>query len=113
MNIARNAALAFVLSCFAVVAPSVSLAQGAPTAQKPSIISTDANFQTNQITIAGSNFGTPEPCVTLDGHASPKDFSTELLRNLDRVVRCGNLTSQVAHHQPHQVSARFYIEGRL
>jgi hypothetical protein len=70
MNIARNAALAFVLSCFAVIAPSVSLAQGAPTAQKPSIISTDDNFQTNQITIAGSNFGTPEPYVTLDGHAA-------------------------------------------
>jgi hypothetical protein len=71
MNTAKNAALslALVLSCFAVFTSSVSLAQAAPAAQKPAIVGTDANFQTNQITIAGSNFGTAKPSVTLDGHA--------------------------------------------
>ena len=72
MNTAKNAALllALVLSCFAVLTSSVSLAQGPPAAQKPLIVSTDANFQTNQITVTGSNFGTPEPYLTLDGHAA-------------------------------------------
>ena len=71
MNTAQKAALSLVLvlACFALVTSSVSLAQGAPAAQRPTIVSTDANFQTNQITIAGSNFGTPKPSVTLDGHA--------------------------------------------
>jgi hypothetical protein len=70
MNIAKNAALWLVLTllCF-VVAPSMSLAQGTPGTPNPSILSVEADFVTNQITIAGSHFGTPEPYVTLDGHA--------------------------------------------
>ncbi len=71
MNTAQKAALSLVLvlACFALVTSSVSLAQGAPAAQRPTIVSADANFQTNQITIAGSHFGTPKPYVALDGHA--------------------------------------------
>jgi hypothetical protein len=49
--------------------PSNSLAQEAPTDQRPTIVSTDADFQTNQRTIAGSHFGNADPYVTLDGHA--------------------------------------------
>lgn len=49
--------------------PSNSIAQEAPTAQRPTIVSTDADFQTNQRTIAGSHFGNADPYVTLDGHA--------------------------------------------
>jgi hypothetical protein len=71
MNFTRNAvlSLAVVLSSFVVMTPSLSLAQSTPSAQKPAIVSTDANFQTNQITITGSHFGNAEPYVTLDGHA--------------------------------------------
>lgn len=71
MNTAKTAvlSLALALSCFAVMTPSNSLAQEAPTAQRPTIVSTDANFQTNQLTIAGSHFGNADPYVTLDGHA--------------------------------------------
>ncbi len=39
-------------------------------ASKPSITSAVANFQTNQITITGVNFGTASPYVTLDGLAA-------------------------------------------
>jgi hypothetical protein len=36
-------------------------------ASAPAIVSAVANFQTNQLTITGSNFGTAAPKVTLDG----------------------------------------------
>jgi hypothetical protein len=37
----------------------------------------------------------------------------DFLRNLDRLIRRGNLTLHVAHNQPHQISTRLYIEVRL
>jgi hypothetical protein len=43
------------------------MAQQGPTAPNPSIISAVANFQSNQITITGSNFGSKAPSVTVDG----------------------------------------------
>ena len=39
-------------------------------AAKPTITSAVANFQTNQITITGTNFGTAKPYVTLDALAA-------------------------------------------
>ncbi|MBZ5663699.1 MAG: IPT/TIG domain-containing protein [Acidobacteriia bacterium] len=53
--------LLLTLVCFTVLASSVVWA-----ASKPSITSAVADFQTNQITITGANFGTAPPYVTID-----------------------------------------------
>jgi Collagen triple helix repeat (20 copies) len=62
--------LALSLSYFVTLIPSISFAQQTPTVAKPAIVSADANFQTNQITIIGSHFGNSQPYVTLDGQAA-------------------------------------------
>jgi hypothetical protein len=43
--------------------------QAAYGSSAPSIVSAVANFQTNQLTITGANFGSAAPKVTLDGSA--------------------------------------------
>ena len=61
MKNARNALLPVVLIL------SSLLTIRAYAASAPTIVSAVANFQTNQLTITGSNFGTDVPRVTLDG----------------------------------------------
>jgi IPT/TIG domain len=61
--------LALALPSFVALTPSISFAQQTPTAARPAIVSADANFQTNQITIIGSHFGNAQPYITLDGQA--------------------------------------------
>lgn len=56
--------LALALACLVALLPSASFAT-----TKPAIVSAEANFQTNQITITGSNFGTAKPYVTLNSQA--------------------------------------------
>jgi hypothetical protein len=50
-----------------VLIPSSLLTIQAYGASAPAIVSAVANFQTNQLTITGSNFGTAAPKVTLEG----------------------------------------------
>jgi len=71
MNFAKHAvlSLAIMLGGFMAAASVQSLAQGSPSAPKPVIVSAVANFQTNQITVTGSAFGTATPSVALDGAA--------------------------------------------
>lgn len=47
----------------------LGLTAAAFAGSSPSILSAVANFQTNQLTITGSNFGSATPKVTLDGTA--------------------------------------------
>jgi hypothetical protein len=61
MKNARNALFPVVLIL------SSLLTIQAYAAAAPTIVSAVANFQTNQLTITGSNFGTAVPKVTLDG----------------------------------------------
>jgi hypothetical protein len=71
MNAAKRTLFSSVLmlSTLLTVASIGSMAQDSPSAPKPAIVSAVANFQTNQITITGSNFGKATPSVALDGSA--------------------------------------------
>lgn len=57
----RKAVLSLLLALVTIAS------SGAWAASKPSITSAVADFQTNQISIVGVNFGTVSPYVTLDG----------------------------------------------
>ena len=57
-----------VLSFFLIVS-GLFTAPAAHAAAAPMIVSAVANFQTNQLTIAGTNFGTNAPKIVLDGSA--------------------------------------------
>jgi IPT/TIG domain len=71
VNITRRATLAFFLALPCVGASTLCLAQvQQPQTAKPVIVSATADFQANQLTITGTNLGTTQPTVTLDGQAT-------------------------------------------
>jgi hypothetical protein len=57
------------LLSFLLIFSSLFAAPAVHAASAPTIVSAVANFQTNQLTITGTNFGTSAPKVMLDGSA--------------------------------------------
>ena len=73
MSLIKHTALAIALVLLAAGAliSSPAQAQQHPTTAKPVIVSVTANFQTQQMTIAGMNLGANAPTVKIDGLPAP------------------------------------------